>query len=89
MDYRAPTAEQLQALKTALGLTGKHMAALACVGEQHWRKYTGGAEPRDMPYPNLFHLAARLALSQIELAKIESKMREIGAQLDVNDPIEA
>ncbi|OZI44499.1 transcriptional regulator [Bordetella genomosp. 5] len=85
MDYKAPTAEQLQALKNAYGLTGKQMAALACVGEQHWRKYTGGAEPREMPFPNLFHLAARLALSQSELAKIESKMRAIGAQFDVND----
>lgn len=57
-----PTADELQALKNELGYTGKQMAALACVGEQHCRKDTGGAEPKDMPYPNLLLLAAVLEL---------------------------
>jgi len=35
MKYVPPTPESLQALKAALGYTGKQMAALACVGEQH------------------------------------------------------
>ncbi|MEJ2894616.1 helix-turn-helix domain-containing protein [Bordetella avium] len=86
MTYTAPTPAQLQALKTALDYTGKQMAELACVGEQHWRKYTGGSTPREMPYPNLFHLAARLALSPAELARVVEKMREIGAEFDFTEP---
>jgi len=81
MDYTPPSADDLQRLKTDLDYTGKQMAALACVGEQHWRKYTGGADPKAMPYPNLFHLAAHLALSPEELERIYNHMREIGAQL--------
>jgi len=85
MEYSPPTPADLQALKTELGLTGKQMAALACVGEQHWRKYTGGADPREMPYPNLFHLAAQLALSPAELARVLDKIREIGGQVKFED----
>ncbi|CAJ48046.1 hypothetical protein [Bordetella avium] len=86
MDYTPPSPAQLQALKTSLDFTGKQMAELACVGEQHWRKYTGGAAPREMPYPNLFHLAAQLALSPDEMAKVLEKMREIGAEFDFTEP---
>ena len=82
MDYVPPTPADLQALKTQLGYTGKQMAALTCVGEQHWRKYTGGADPKDMPFPNLFHLAARLALDEGELKRVYSKVREIGGEFD-------
>ncbi len=57
------------------------MAALACVGEQYWRKYTGGADPKAMPYPNLFHFAAHLTLTPEELELIYNRMREIGAEL--------
>ncbi len=81
MNYIAPSANDLQRLKNELDYTGKQMAALACVGEQHWRKYTGGADPKAMPYPNLFHLAARLSLGPEELEHIYDRMREIGAQL--------
>ncbi|PTW83961.1 transcriptional regulator [Achromobacter mucicolens] len=79
MDYVPPTPADLQALKNELGYTGKQMAALACVGEQHWRKYTGGADPKDMPYPNLFHLAAVLELKPEDVARIHARMQAIGA----------
>jgi len=82
MDYQPPSAAQLQVLKNRLGYTGKQMAALACVGEQHWRKYTGGAQPKTMPYANLFHLAAQLTLTQEELARVYAAMREMGAHLE-------
>lgn len=82
MDYVPPTPADLQALKTQLGYTGKQMAALTCVGEQHWRKYTGGADPKGMPFPNLFHLAAHLALGEDELKRVYSKVREIGGEFD-------
>jgi len=82
MTYHPPSAAQLQILKNRLGYTGKQMAALACVGEQHWRKYTGGAQPKSMPYANLFHLAAQLALTPQELARVHVAMREVGGQLE-------
>jgi len=85
MKYTPPRPEDLQKLKSDLGYTGKQMAELACVGEQHWRKYTGGAEPKAMPYPNLFHLAAQLELSPADLDRIHQRMREIGASVSNNE----
>lgn len=81
MTYVPPTPADLQALKAELGYTGKQMAALACVGEQHWRKYTGGADPKEMPYPNLFHVAAMLELDPEQVQRIHARMRAIGAQV--------
>lgn len=81
MNYVPPTAADLQVLKNELGYTGKQMAALACVGEQHWRKYTGGVEPKYMPYLNLFHLAAVLELKPEDLARIHGRMQAIGAKV--------
>jgi len=81
MSYIPPGPQDLQRLKNELGATGKQMAKLACVSEQHWRRYTGGAEPRLMPYSNLFHLAAQLELDNETLAKIFKRMREIGADI--------
>ncbi|MFW7343547.1 XRE family transcriptional regulator [Pollutimonas sp. H1-120] len=85
MNYTPPTPDDLQQLKNDLGRTGKQMAELACVGEQHWRKYTGGADPKAMPYPNLFHLAAQLTLTPAELERIYARMREIGAETPQED----
>jgi hypothetical protein len=82
MNYTPPASDDLQLLKTELHLTGKQMAALACVGEQHWRNYIGGADPKPMPYPNLFHLAAQVALSTSDLEKVYAHMRQIGAVVD-------
>jgi len=81
MDYHPPSPQHLQSLKNRLGYTGKQMAQLACVGEQHWRKYTGGAQPKSMPYANLFHLAAQLTLTQEELARVYAAMSGMGGQL--------
>jgi len=76
-----PSPDDLQRLKNDLGYTGRQMAALACVGEQHWRKYTGGATPRSIEYANLFHLAALLTLPPESIQRIREKMTEIGASL--------
>ncbi|ALM85055.1 helix-turn-helix transcriptional regulator [Bordetella sp. N] len=81
MAYIPPTPEDLQVLKDELGYTGKQMAALACVGEQHWLKYTGGATPRSLEFSNLFHMAAVLELSEDDLERIHQRMRAIGASL--------
>jgi len=84
MPYIPPSPKHLQELKNQLQATGKHMAALACVGEQHWRKYTGGTSPKAMPYANLFHLAAQLELNKGELERIYNRMNAIGAQMDTS-----
>lgn len=86
MEYTPPSPADLQTLKNQLGYTGKQMAALACVGEQHWRKYTGGATPRSIEYANLFHMAAQLALDPDEIERVLSKMREIGAKIEADPP---
>jgi len=83
ISYQAPTPADLQRLKDELGYTGEQMADLASVaGGQQWRKYTGGAAPRDINLHMLFFIAARLSLSADELARVTEKMREIGASVD-------
>lgn len=80
--YTPPTPADLQRLKEALGYSGEQMAALASVaGGSQWRKYTGGAEPRAVNIHMLFFMAARLTLGPAELARVEAKMREMGADL--------
>ena len=85
MKYTAPTAEDFQRLKNQLGRTGEQMAELFGVaGGQQWRKYTGGAEPREMSPQMLFFGAARLALTHDEFDRVLEKMRQIGAEILVD-----
>lgn len=77
-----PTPTALTKLKESLNLTGKQMAELAGVGEQHWRKYTGGKDTRTMSNTTLFHLAAQLELTQEELIRVQKRMEEIVALTD-------
>jgi len=80
--YTPPSTDDLNELKTRLGFTGNQMAEMAGVsGNNQWRKYTGGTAPRDMSLHILFYLAAQLALSPEELAKVLDKMKEIGAEI--------
>ncbi|MEQ0775879.1 hypothetical protein ABLT15_26595 [Paraburkholderia tropica] len=86
MRYTSPTAEDFERLKQALGKTGNDMADLFGVaGGQQWRKYTSKSEPRQMSPQILFFGAARLALSPEELERVIDKMREIGADLDIDN----
>lgn len=81
--YTAPTTTDLQRLKDELGFTGEQMADLASVaGGQVWRKYTGGAQARDVNLHFLFFIAARLTLTPAQLRSIGERMREIGADID-------
>ena len=81
--YTPPTTADLAKLKDQLGYTGEQMAALAGVaGGQQWRKYTGGAEPRTLGLHMSFFMAARLALSPQELAKVTAKMRGMGCEVE-------
>ncbi|WP_310889457.1 hypothetical protein [Burkholderia pseudomallei] len=53
-------------------------------GGPQWRKYTGGAAPRELSPHILFFGAARLALTDAELARVLERMREIGARIDLS-----
>lgn len=81
-EYTPPSTDDLNELKNKLGYTGNQMADLAGVaGNNQWRKYTGGTAPRDMSLHILFYLAAQLALSPEELAKVLDTMKGIGAEI--------
>jgi hypothetical protein len=83
MPYAPPSAADLRRLKDDLDKTSEQMADLfALAGGQQWRKYTGGESPRVMGEDRLFYAAARLALTDDELARVYAKMRAIGATLD-------
>jgi len=84
MRYTPPTPTDLQRLKSELDRTGEDMAELFGVaGGQQWRKYTGGAQPREMAPQMLFFGAARLVLTDGELQRVLDRMRDIGAQIDL------
>ncbi|AVA33376.1 transcriptional regulator [Cupriavidus metallidurans] len=85
-NYVAPSTDDLAALKMQLAMTGDQMAELAAVaGSNQWRKYTGGREPRSVGPHMLFWIAARLQLSEEELAAVLAKMRELGASFDFDE----
>ncbi|UTV56511.1 XRE family transcriptional regulator [Burkholderia arboris] len=87
MQYTSPKAQDLQRLKEELGRTGEQMAELFGVaGGQQWRKYTGGADPRELSPHILFFGAARLVLPEQQLALVLEKMRELGAKIDLAKP---
>ncbi|WP_211222748.1 hypothetical protein [Paludibacterium yongneupense] len=83
--YRPPSADNLQRLKSRLGLSGVRMAHLAgLTRDSQWRKYTGGKVVRHMNMHMLFFLAAQLTLNAQQLAAIIEIMREAGAGIDLD-----
>lgn len=84
MKYTPPTTTDLLRLKDSLGFTGKQMAELAGVaGDQQWRKYTGGAQPRAMSPHIAFFVAARMVLTPDQLRAVAEQMQRIGADVDI------
>jgi len=82
IDYTSPSTRDLAALKEQLGYSGEQMAALASVASgAQWRKYTGGASPRELSLHMLFFMAARLALDDATLEAVRLRMQEIGADV--------
>lgn len=80
--YTPPTPATLQQLQKSLGMTGKQMAKLAHVSEQHWRKYTtAGENNRVMTYTTLFHLVANVTLHANDINLVRKKMAEL-AEID-------
>lgn len=85
MNYTPPTTDDLQELKQNLGFTGKQMAELAgLAGDQQWRKYTGGADPREMSPHMAFFIAARMCLPPESLRSVGRRMQNMGAKIDLN-----
>ncbi|MBD1589767.1 XRE family transcriptional regulator [Pseudomonas typographi] len=84
--YTPPSTNSLTSFKRELDMTGNQMADLAGLADgRQWRKYTGGATPRELSAQMLFMLAARLTLSDAELEAVYAKMREIGAEIELGD----
>jgi hypothetical protein len=84
IDYSPPTPEELRKLKEALGYTGEQMASLfGLAGNNQWRKYTGGEQPRDMSAQMLFFGLARLELDDKAIARVLDRMRQVGATIDL------
>jgi hypothetical protein len=81
MDYSPPSPEDLRRFKDETGMTGEQLAELfGLAGGQQWRKYTGGAEPREMSVQMLFFGAARLVLDEKSIGHILDQMRAIGGE---------
>lgn len=86
MNYTAPTPDDLRNLRDELGKTQAEMADFVNVaGGQQWRKYTGGANPRQMSFHLLFFTAARLELDADQFGRVLERMRELGAGVDLSE----
>ncbi|MCG5072296.1 XRE family transcriptional regulator [Paraburkholderia tagetis] len=80
--YTPPTPEDLRNLKIELGYTGEQMASLfGLAGNNQWRKYTGGQEPRAMSLPMLF-LAGALLNRTATVDQVFDWCRSVGAVVD-------
>lgn len=85
-NYAPPTPAQLAQLKKALGRNSNQMADLAGLANGgHWRKYTGGSEPRALTKHMHFYLAAQLVLSPSDLERVAACMRRHGAGVDTDN----
>lgn len=81
--YVPPTPADLQALKNRLGFTGEQMADLfGLAGNNQWRKYTGGNEPRPMSLPMLF-LAGALLNQAGTIEQVFDWCRSVGATIEL------
>jgi hypothetical protein len=83
--YVPPTPESLHAQKLRLKKTGEQMAEMyGLAGNNQWRKYTSGQEPRPMSLPMLF-LAGALQNRTATVEEVfEWCRRETGAIIDLD-----
>lgn len=82
MHYTAPTIDDFQRLKDDLSLSSAQMADLfGLAGGNQWRKYTGGAAPREMSAQMLFYACARLELAPEQIERVLARMRAVGAEV--------
>lgn len=86
--YEPPAPHQLEVLKHHLQETGRGMATLAGLsGDNQWRKYTGGKQPRQASLHLAFFMAARLELDDSQLEQIYERMRAMGCGLEFSESI--
>ncbi|MFS2158870.1 XRE family transcriptional regulator [Pseudomonas sp. Pseusp122] len=87
--YTPPSTVDLEALKTRLNKTGNDMANIAGLSDgRQWRKYTGGASPREVSVQMLFFIAARLTLPEEQLEALYGEMRAMGAELVLEELVD-
>lgn len=80
--YTPPSTRDLADLKHELNMTGKQMADLFWLaGDHQWRKYTGGQAPRELSPHMAFVAAAKLSLTEDEIARVLARMAEFGAHV--------
>jgi hypothetical protein len=89
MHYKPPRPEDIERLKSELGLTGAQMADLFGVaGDRAFRRYTSKSgstkNKRDLGAYMLFFAMARLVLKPKDIESILAKMREAGAEIDLD-----
>ncbi|MGA7781166.1 MAG: XRE family transcriptional regulator [Paraburkholderia sp.] len=82
--YVPPTPQNLRDFKDRLGYTGDQMAAMfGLAGNNQWRKYTSGNEPRPMSLPMLF-LAGALLNRTATVDQVFQWCRGVGAVIDLD-----
>jgi hypothetical protein len=88
MIYRPPTVAQLKEWKETLGFSGSQMSRiLGLKSARRWREYADENKHQGIPPSNLFMAAAIVTLTPLQIAKVLTVMREVGAEIDLDaDP---
>lgn len=85
MFFQPPTVQQLKQLKEDLGYTGAQMAQLLGLSSsRRWRDLVNESNPQGITPSSLFLGAARLTLGDKQIEQVLEKMRQIGAEIDLN-----
>lgn len=84
--YKPPSTQDLAILKANLQKSNVEMAQLFGMDPDHWRKYTGGKDPRSVSMPMLFFAMAKLELDKKCIERILNRMREVGATIALDSP---
>jgi hypothetical protein len=89
MHYKPPSPADVERLKKELGFDGTQMAELFGVaGSRAFRRYTSlSSDPsnkRDVSAHMLFFAMAQLELSAATIARVLERMRQAGAEIDLD-----
>lgn len=87
MNYEPPAPEDLERLKNELGKSSGEMAELfGLASGRQWRRYlsTDASNKRDMGMHMLFFAIARLVLKPEDFERVLTRMRKVGASVDLS-----